>query len=76
MHAIRAAVAAGNPSAADIVRMTFEGIRRGDFYICTHPQVMPAVADRMDAIVHGKPPADPYAATPQYTAQLKAAVRR
>jgi hypothetical protein len=37
---------------------------------------MPAVADRMDAIVHGKPPADPYAATPQYTARLKAAVKR
>jgi NAD(P)-dependent dehydrogenase (short-subunit alcohol dehydrogenase family) len=70
------AVAAGKPSAADIARMTFDGIKRGDFYICTHPHVMPAVADRMDAIVHGKPPADPYAATPQYTARLKGAVKR
>jgi short-subunit dehydrogenase len=70
------AVAAGKPSAADIARMTFDGVKRGDFYICTHPQVMPAVADRMDAIVHGKPPADPYAATPQYTARLKGAVKR
>jgi hypothetical protein len=30
----------------------------------------------MDAIVHGKPPADAYAATPQFTDQLKAAVKR
>ena len=52
------------------------GYKLDAFYICTHPQVMPAVADRMDAIVHGKPPADPYAATPQYTARLKAAVKR
>jgi NAD(P)-dependent dehydrogenase (short-subunit alcohol dehydrogenase family) len=72
---IEQAVEAGKLSAADIARMTFDGVERGDFYICTHPQVMPAVAERMDAIVHGKPPADPYAATPQYTARLKAAVK-
>jgi NAD(P)-dependent dehydrogenase (short-subunit alcohol dehydrogenase family) len=70
------AVASGQVTAGDVARITFDAIRRGDFYICTHPQVMPAVADRMDAIVHGKPPADPYAATPQYTARLKAAVKR
>jgi hypothetical protein len=73
---IEQAVAAGKLSAADVARMTFDGVKRGDFYICTHPHVMPAVAERMDAIVHGKPPADPYAATPQYTARLKAAVKR
>jgi hypothetical protein len=29
----------------------------------------------MDAIVHGRPPADPYAATPQFTDMLKAGVQ-
>jgi len=69
------AVAAGKPSPADVARITFDGIRRGDFYIYTHPQALQAVAQRMDAIVHGNPPADAYAATPQYTDQLRAAVQ-
>lgn len=69
------AVAAGTMSAADVARITFDGIRRGDFYIYTHPQALQAVAQRLDAIVHGNPPADPYAATPQFTDQLRAAVQ-
>ena len=69
------AVAGGTMSAADVARITFDGIRRGDFYICTQPQTLQAVSQRMDAIVHGDPPADPYAATPEYTAMLKAAVQ-
>ena len=69
------AVAAGKLTAADVARITFDGIRRGDFYIFTHPQALQGVARRMDAIVHGQPPADPYAATPQFTDMLKAAVQ-
>jgi NAD(P)-dependent dehydrogenase (short-subunit alcohol dehydrogenase family) len=69
------AVAAGTLSAADVARITFDGIRRGDFYIHTHPKALPAVAQRMEAIVHGQPPADPYAATPQFTAMLRKAVQ-
>jgi NAD(P)-dependent dehydrogenase (short-subunit alcohol dehydrogenase family) len=69
------AVAAGTMSAADVARITFDGIRRGDFYIHTHPQALQAVVQRMDAIVHGNPPADPYVATPQFTDQLRAAVQ-
>jgi len=69
------AVASGKTSAADVARITFGGIRRGDFYIYTHPQTLQGVAQRMDAIVHGKPPADPYAATPQFTDMLRAAVQ-
>ena len=69
------AVAAGKLSAADVARITFEGIRRGDFYILTHPQTLQAVAERVDAIVHGRPPADAYAATPEFTDLLKAGMQ-
>ena len=69
------AVASGKVSAGDGARITFDAIRRGDFYIHTHPQALQAVSQRMDAIVHGHPPADPYAATPQFTDMLKAAVQ-
>jgi NAD(P)-dependent dehydrogenase (short-subunit alcohol dehydrogenase family) len=66
------AVASGQVSAADVARIAFDAIRRGDFYIYTHPAILRAVAQRMDAIVRGQPPADPHAATPQFTERLKA----
>jgi NAD(P)-dependent dehydrogenase (short-subunit alcohol dehydrogenase family) len=66
------AVRLGKVSAAEVSRMTFEAIRAGRFYICSHPQTLDSVAERMQAIVHGAPPADPYAATPQMTQTLKA----
>jgi hypothetical protein len=72
---IEQAVASGQVAASDVARITFDAIRRGDFYIYTHPATLQAVAERMDAIVHGKPPADPYAATPRFTQQLKAGSR-
>jgi NAD(P)-dependent dehydrogenase (short-subunit alcohol dehydrogenase family) len=69
------AVASGRLSAADVARLAFDGIRRGDFYIRTHPEALPGVTQRADAIAHGGPPADAYAATPQFTDSLKAAIK-
>jgi NAD(P)-dependent dehydrogenase (short-subunit alcohol dehydrogenase family) len=68
---INKAVDAGKVSAADVAAITFEALREGRFYIYTHPKTLGLVAERMDAIVHGKPPADPYAATPQFTEMLR-----
>jgi NAD(P)-dependent dehydrogenase (short-subunit alcohol dehydrogenase family) len=70
------AVESGKVSAADVSRMTFEAIREGRFYIYSHPQALGSVAERMQAIVHGAQPADPYAATPQITQMLKAGLRQ
>jgi NAD(P)-dependent dehydrogenase (short-subunit alcohol dehydrogenase family) len=72
---INKAVDAGKVSAADVARITFDGIREGRFYIYSHPQTLGGVADRMDAILQSKPPADPYAATPQMTQMLKAGLK-
>jgi hypothetical protein len=65
------AVEAGKVSAADVARLTFEAIREGRFYIYSHPQALGSVAERMQAVVHGTAPADPYAATPQIAQMLK-----
>jgi short-subunit dehydrogenase len=65
------AVASGKVSAAEVSRITFDAIREGRFYIYSHPQALGSVAERMDAILHGAQPADPYAATPQITQMLK-----
>jgi NAD(P)-dependent dehydrogenase (short-subunit alcohol dehydrogenase family) len=69
------AVESGKVSAADVANITFDAIREGRFYIYSHPQLLGTVAERMDAIVHGKPPADAYAATPQLTQALKAGLK-
>jgi NAD(P)-dependent dehydrogenase (short-subunit alcohol dehydrogenase family) len=69
------AVKAGKVTAADVARITFDGIRDGRFYLYSHPQVLGGVTERMEAIVQGKPPADPYAATPQLTQMLKAGLK-
>jgi NAD(P)-dependent dehydrogenase (short-subunit alcohol dehydrogenase family) len=70
------AVESGSVTAADVARKTFEAIREKHFYIYSHPHELEAVAQRFDAIVHGRPPADPYAAMPQVTQTLKARIRR
>jgi NAD(P)-dependent dehydrogenase (short-subunit alcohol dehydrogenase family) len=69
------AVGSGKVSAADVARLSFEGIRDKQFYLYSHPQALGAVAQRCEAIVHARPPADPYAATPQIRELLKAGVR-
>jgi NAD(P)-dependent dehydrogenase (short-subunit alcohol dehydrogenase family) len=68
---VNKAVESGKLTAAEVAAITFDGIREGRFYIYSHPQALGPVAERMDAIVHGKPPADAYAATPQLTQMLR-----
>jgi NAD(P)-dependent dehydrogenase (short-subunit alcohol dehydrogenase family) len=69
------AVHSGKVSAAQVAAITFDAIRERRFYIYSHPQALGSVAERMQAIVQGGPPADPYAATPQVTQMLKAGLK-
>jgi len=65
------AVESGKVSASDVARITFDAIREGRFYIYSHPQALGGVRERMEAIVEGKNPPDPYAATPHVTELLR-----
>jgi len=69
------AVDAGKVSPAEVAQITFDAVREGRFYIYSHPQLLGGVAERMEAIVQGKPPADAYAAMPQLKQALKAGVK-
>ncbi len=69
------AVESGKVTAHDVARITFDAIRSGQFYIYSHPQALATAAERFDAIVQAKPPADPYAATPQVREMLKAGIK-
>jgi NAD(P)-dependent dehydrogenase (short-subunit alcohol dehydrogenase family) len=65
------AVESGKVSARDVARITFDAVRDGQFYIYSHPQALGGVQERMEAIVQGKNPPDPYAATPHVREMLR-----
>jgi NAD(P)-dependent dehydrogenase (short-subunit alcohol dehydrogenase family) len=65
------AVESGKVSAADVARITFDAIADGQFYIYSHPGALGHVGSRMEDIVHGRNPADPYAATPHIRDMLR-----
>ena len=58
------AVAGGKISAQEVAQLTFDAVRDDRFYIFTHPQILPSMRARFDAVLSGDPPADPYAAHP------------
>jgi len=63
------AVAGGRLGAAEVAAMTFDAIEQRRFYVFTHPQIMPSVQARFDAVLRGDAPADPYAARPEVRPQ-------
>lgn len=69
------AVRSGRVSAADVAQMVFDAVAQDRFYIYSHPKGMGAVRARVEAIVHGTNPADPFGERPELGEQLRAALR-
>ena len=69
------AVSSGKVSAADVAQKVFDAVREGRFYIYSHPQALGNVQQRMEAIVMGHNPPDPFAARPEVGTQLRQALR-
>ena len=69
------AVGSGKVSAADVAQKVFDAIVADQFYIYSHPHALGNVQQRMEAIVLGKNPPDPFAARPEVGQQLKQALR-
>ncbi|GAC1431139.1 MAG: SDR family NAD(P)-dependent oxidoreductase [Burkholderiaceae bacterium] len=65
------AVTSGKVSAADVGRMTFEAIHANRFYLSSHPHALANVQQRMEEIVSGANPGDPYAAVPHIRDMLR-----
>jgi len=70
------AVTSGKVSAAEVAAKVFDAVASGAFYIYSHPQALGNVESRMQAIVQGRNPPDPFAERPEVGEQLKAALRR
>ncbi|TFW27104.1 SDR family oxidoreductase [Duganella callida] len=68
------AVTSGKISAQDVAELTFRAIAENRFYIYSHPEALAGVRERMEHIVDGANPADPYATTPQLKEALRAKI--
>ncbi|PUE63251.1 hypothetical protein B9Z45_00820 [Limnohabitans sp. 2KL-17] len=69
------AVGSGKVSAADVAQKVFDAVSSEQFYIYSHPQALGNVQSRMEAIVQGHNPPDPFAAKPEVGEGLRKALR-
>ena len=69
------AVSSGKVTAAEVAERTFDAIRGGQFYIYSHPQALGNVQRRMEHILSGQNPADPYETAPHVRDKLRAGLR-
>jgi NAD(P)-dependent dehydrogenase (short-subunit alcohol dehydrogenase family) len=69
------AVGSGKVSAADVAKMVFDAISNDHFYIYSHPKALGNVQHRMEAIVQGHNPPDPFKERPDIGDKLKADLR-
>ena len=69
------AVTSGKVTAADVARLVYDGIEAGQFYIYTHPKALVSVRTRMEDIVQGRNPTDPFEGRADISGPLKQALR-
>jgi len=69
------AVGSGKVSASDVAAWVVEAVDQGRFYIYSHPKALGTVEQRMQAIVRGDNPPDPFASKPEIGEALRASLR-
>ncbi len=69
------AVGSGKVTAPHVAQFVFDAVREGRFYIYSHPHALRSVQTRMEDIVTGRNPTDPFADKPEIGEQLRAALR-
>ena len=69
------AVSSGKVTAAEVAQKVFDAAAQGQFYIYSHPKALASVQTRLEDVVMGRNPSDPFAARPELGAQLRAALR-
>lgn len=69
------AVGSGKVSASDVAALVVDAVDHDRFYIYSHPRALGNVQQRMQAIVEGINPPDPFANKPEIGESLRAALR-
>ncbi|MFZ3082922.1 SDR family oxidoreductase [Rhodoferax ferrireducens] len=69
------AVGSGKVSAADVAQKVFDAVATRQFYIYSHPKALASVQTRLEDIMLGRNPTDPFALKPELGQELKQALR-
>ena len=65
------AVSSGKMTAEQVALQVFDAIRNDQFYIFTHPKIMPSVGLRFEDVMTGRNPSDPFTFKPGVAAVAK-----
>ena len=69
------AVGSGKVTAAQVAQKVFDAISADQFYVYSHPHALGSVQTRLEDVVQGRNPTDPFSHKPELGEQLKAALR-
>jgi short-subunit dehydrogenase len=69
------AVDSGKVTAAQVAQFVFDAVADKRFYVYSHPKALASVQTRMEDIMLGRNPTDPFAAKPEIGAELRRALR-
>ena len=69
------AVGSGKVSAAEVAQKVFDAMSANQFYIYSHPKAIGSVQTRLEDILQGRNPTDPFAHKPELGVELKKALR-
>ena len=69
------AVGSGKVSASDVAQKVFDAVASGQFYIYSHPKALASVQTRMEDVMLGRNPTDPFALKPELGLELRQALR-
>jgi NAD(P)-dependent dehydrogenase (short-subunit alcohol dehydrogenase family) len=69
------AVGSGKLTAAQMAQRVFDAVAERRFYIYSHPHALASVQRRMEDVIQGRNPTDPFAGKPEIGAGLRAALR-
>ena len=69
------AVSSGKVTAQQVAQQVFAALGTGQFYIYSHPHMLGAVQTRLEDVLQGRNPSDPFAHKPAIGQSLRAALR-
>lgn len=69
------AVTSGKVTAPQVAQFVMDAVREGRFYIYSHPKSLASVQTRLEDIMLGRNPTDPFALKPEIGEGLRAALR-
>ncbi|NDY89966.1 SDR family oxidoreductase [Ideonella livida] len=69
------AVTSGKVTAAEVMQRVFNAVRDRQFYVFSHPQALGGVQNRLEDIMLGRNPSDPFKDRPELGVKLRGQLR-